>query len=234
MNAVAVAELVMGLILSVDRRIPENVQLLKEGKWRKGEFVKQPGLYGRTLGCLGFGFVAQEVALRAKAFGMKVITFTIPLIPEDLVRTGATHVDTVEELFSTADIITIHVPKTKSTLRMVNSRLLSMMKPGAVLVNTARGDLVKTADMEKKLKEDPKFWYASDVHDGEPSAKKADFPPSALVKRPNFYGSHHIGAGTLQAERAVGEEAGRVIRVFKSTGRIDDKNWVNKRFMPKL
>ncbi len=58
MNAVAVAELVMGLILSVDRRLPENVQLMKEGKWRKGDFVKQPGLYGRTLGCLGFGFVA--------------------------------------------------------------------------------------------------------------------------------------------------------------------------------
>ncbi len=170
---------------------------------------------------------------------MKVITFTIPLIAEDLTRTGATSVSTVEELFATSDIITIHVPKTKSTLRMVNKRLLSLMKPGAIFVNTARGDLVNTGDMEEKLKTDKTFWYASDVHDKEPSAKSADFPPSAIVKCPNFYGTHHIGAGTKQAERAVGEEAGRVIRQYRKTGTIADKNWVNKsmidrKLMPKL
>ena len=182
MNAIAVAELVMGLMLAVDRRIPDGVQLMRDGKWRKGDFVKQPGVYGRTVGCLGFGFVAQEVAIRAKAFGMNVQTFTIPVIPADLERTGAKTVDSVEELFKTSDFITLHVPKTKTTLRMVNEKLLSLMKPDAVLINTARGDLVNTADMETHLKKEKKFFFASDVHDGEPNAKKADFPASGIVQ----------------------------------------------------
>lgn len=92
-------------------------------------------------------------------------------------RTGATTVDSVQTLFKNSDFITIHVPKTKSTFKMVNTKLLSLMKPGAVLVNTARGDLVESKDIMKKLEEDKSFWYAADVHDNEPGAKKADFKP---------------------------------------------------------
>ena len=107
-NATAVAELTMGLIISIDRRLWENYALQKEGKWAKGRFADCLGLKGRTLGLIGFGNVAQRVAIRALAFEMKVVAYDcFPKAME-----GVVHVDSIDKVIEQADVISLHVPGT--------------------------------------------------------------------------------------------------------------------------
>jgi D-3-phosphoglycerate dehydrogenase len=222
-NASAVAELTMGLILNIDRRLAENYMLQKEGKWRKGTFAQCKGLKGRTLGLVGFGNIAQRVAKRALAFEMKIVAY-------DVFQTeleGVKFVSSVDEVLREADIISIHVPNLKSTEGMVNKEFLGKMKSNAVLINTARGELVNELDLLEHLNSNEDFWYGTDVLQGEPSAKECDFEhPLGMHKK--VYGSHHIGASTIQAENEIGQEAVRICQVFAGSGKIDDVNWVNK------
>lgn len=104
---------------------------------------------------------------------------------------------------------------------MINSSFLGKMKPDAVLINTSRGNIVKDADLLAHLNANEKFWYGADVLNGEPSAKKADFS-NDIAKHPRAYVTHHCGASTKQAEAAIGVEAVRVLRKFKTTRKIDN------------
>eukprot|EP01016_Furgasonia_blochmanni_P047691 TRINITY_DN7033_c0_g1_i2.p1 TRINITY_DN7033_c0_g1~~TRINITY_DN7033_c0_g1_i2.p1 ORF type:complete len:476 (-),score=123.56 TRINITY_DN7033_c0_g1_i2:186-1613(-) len=207
-NSVAVAELCMGLILAIDRRIAENVNLLKNKQWNKGEFSESTGVLGRTLGIVGYGYIGHEMVKRARSFGMNIVVYS-----DHLHRGDDPTVDTVEsldELLKRADIVSIHVPATAQTKGMVNKTFLGKMKPNGVLINTARGDLVNEADLVAHLETNKNFWYGADVFVGEPSDKKGVFD-SALAKHPRVYGTHHIGASTKQAEAAIGDEAYRMI-----------------------
>ena len=222
-NATAVAELTMGLITSIDRRLGENYKLQKEGKWRKGMFTKCIGLKGRTLGLIGFGNIAQRVATRALAFEMKVLTFN----RSNKTIEGVEAVASIDELLSESDIVSIHVPNNKDTKGMVNKEFLSKMKSNGVLINTARGAAVVEEDLQAHLEANEGFWFGTDVLQGEPSSKECDWE-HPLGMHPRVYGSHHIGASTKQAENEIGEEAVRICQVFAASGSVDNENWVNR------
>jgi D-3-phosphoglycerate dehydrogenase len=220
-NNIAVAELAMGLILSLDRRIPENVQLLKEGKWNKEAYAECSGLFGRTLGLIGTGFVGSEVAKRAIAFGMKVIAYDIFISKEDMEKKGMVKVDVLEDLIKKADVISMHVPLLKETAGMINAKFMSMMKDDAVIINTARGELAVEADVIARLNAKPLFYYGCDVICNEPSFKKGEFK-SELAMHSKCYATHHIGASTKQAEEAIGIEAVRMVKKYSETKVMDN------------
>ena len=216
-NSVAVAELTLGLLLCIDRNIPDNVHELRSGKWNKKKFSVAQGLMGRTFGIIGAGSIGMAVAERATAFGMKVLMIEKPGRSSELLqRMAALSIDTVrsvEELVEQCDIVSIHVPSVDSTRKMVNSELLSHMREGSILLNTSRGEVVD----EKALLDaiDSKGIRAGlDVYANEPAARAGEFD-SKLAKHPNVYGTHHIGASTSQAQNAVADGVIEIVNNFK-------------------
>lgn len=225
-NGIAVAELAMGLMISIDRRIAEGVQLLKEGKWRKGMFAECQGLKGRTLGIIGFGNIGKEIAVRARAFGMTVVA-TDPFLSAEAAKTfGVEYAADKDEVLAVADIITFHVPALPETKGMINSELLAKCKDNVVIINTSRGDIVNEAQLLETLNARPDMWYGCDVYLGEPAGREADFV-HPLAQHPRVYGTHHIGASTKQSETAIGEEALRIILKYSKTRQVDAGNCVN-------
>lgn len=223
-NAVAVAELALGLMLSLDRRIPDNVAALRAGQWNKKEFSKAPGLYGRTLGLIGFGSIGQEVARRARAFGMPVLVWSRRFAEDSALAAAAEAqfdlqvVSTPADVMSGADIISVHLALTKETRGFVNAALLAHARPGAMFINTARGEVVDYAALEAAAKE-KNLRVGLDVFANEPSAATGPFAES-IVALPAVYGTHHIGASTDQAQEAIAAEAVRIVRTFKETGKV--------------
>ena len=171
-NAHAVAELALGLILSIDRRIPEGVQLLREQKWNKGMFATCTGIKGRTLGLIGFGNIAQLVMDRAKAFDLNILVYTRTQKSGLEKKLGFQYANSLQELLSKSDIVSIHTPATAETKEMVNKEFLSHMKPDAVLINTSRGTVVNEADLLAHLEANKGFWFGTDVFNGEPAGTK--------------------------------------------------------------
>lgn len=223
-NAIAVAELTMGLILSLDRYIPDAVQEAREGHWNKAAYSKANGLYGQTLGILGMGPIGQEVASRARAFGMEVVAWSRSLTREQAGKLGVRRVSTPLEVATEADVLTLHVALAPETEGLVSSALLKKMKPGALLVNTSRAEVVD----EKALAEAcsaGRVRAALDVIRDEPSSKEGELS-TPLREVPGIYITHHIGASTRQAQMAVAAEAARVAREFAREGRVE--NWINR------
>ncbi|MEQ1910217.1 MAG: 3-phosphoglycerate dehydrogenase family protein [Vicinamibacterales bacterium] len=218
-NAVAVAELTLGLILALDRRIPDNVVSLREGKWNKKEFSKAKGLFGSTLGLVGYGNIAQEVAKRAIGFGMHVVVwsrrFASGTEHPDLPVTAATSLETLAEV---ADIVSLHLALSKDTRGLLGDSFFSRMKPGAAFINTARGEVVDYAALENAVTTRG-LRVGLDVFPGEPATGTADvsIPLAAL---PNVYGTHHIGGSTDQAQEAIAAETVRVIVAYMTTGKV--------------
>lgn len=223
-NAVAVAELAMGLMLALDRRIPDNVAELRAGTWNKKEYSKARGLAGRTLGLIGFGNIGQEVAARARAFGMPVRVWTRRLAADaaEAARVAEAHdvtvVSTPAEAVTGADVVSVHLALTKDTRGFVNAELLSHMKAGAYFVNTARAEVVDqpalaVAVAAKGLR------AGLDVFAAEPAGANGAFADD-IVQLPGVYGTHHIGASTDQAQDAIAGETVRIVRTFKETGRV--------------
>lgn len=223
-NSVAVAELTMGLILSVDRRIPDNVAELRAGKWNKKEFSKAKGLLGQTLGLIGFGHIGQEVAARARAFGMPVLVWSRRFSDDAAARAAAEQsfdiqvVASAAELVAKADILSVHLALNKETRGFVNAELLAHAKKGAYFINTARGEVVDYAALEAAVKE-KSLRVGLDVFANEPAEASAVFSDT-LVGQPGVYGTHHIGASTDQAQEAIATETVRIIRTFKDTGKV--------------
>jgi D-3-phosphoglycerate dehydrogenase len=223
-NAVAVAELAMGLILALDRRLPDNVAELRAGAWNKKEYSKARGLYGRTLGLLGFGNIGQETAIRAKAFGMPVVVWTRRFAADAAERArvsaalGITVLAKAEEVVRAADVLSIHLALAKDTRGFVNAALLSHLKPGAFVVNTARAEVVDQAALAAVIR-DKSVRAGLDVFAAEPTAAAGAFTDD-IVQLPGVYGTHHIGASTDQAQEAIAGETVRIIRTYKDTGRV--------------
>jgi len=237
-NSIAVAELAFGLILSLDRRIPDNVAELRAGKWNKKDFSKARGLHGRTLGLLGFGSIGQEMAKRAQAFGMKLAVWSelgievgtdglpvdLPLLMRLRPASGAPmepHVRvcaTPAEVAAHCDILSVHLALNDKTRGVVSAEVLSQLKPGSFFVNTARGEVVDYKALEAAVKE-KNLRVAIDVYSKEPATPSGDFL-DPLVLLPNVYGTHHIGASTDQAQEAIAAETVHIIQVFAQTGRV--------------
>lgn len=212
-NSIAVAELAMALMLSLDRRIVANVNDLRSGKWNKTEYSKSKGIYGSTLGILGLGNIGKEVAKRALAFGMHVIACD-PTASHELMT--ALHVEKVEDIYTLAaraDVITVHLPGTEQTKGLFNKKFFDTMKQGATFINTARGSLVNTADLAAALKEG-KIKAALDVYENEPKATDTAFDNTPFEGLENFYGTHHIGASTEQAQDAVAARAVEIVKAY--------------------
>ena len=223
-NSVAVAELTMGLILALDRRIPDNVAELRAGTWNKKEYSKAKGLLGRTLGLLGFGHIGREVARRARAFGMPVLVWSRRFSEDGIARSSAETefdvrvVDSPQDLMSGSDIVSIHVALTKDTRGFVDAELLSHLRTGAYIVNTARAEVMDYAALKQAVQQRD-LRVGLDVFENEPSAATAPFT-DALITDPRVYGTHHIGASTDQAQEAIAAETVRIIRTFKETGKV--------------
>ncbi|MBS1717252.1 MAG: hydroxyacid dehydrogenase [Armatimonadetes bacterium] len=222
-NSIAVAELAFGLILSADRRIPDNVIQLREGKWNKKEFSKARGIYGSTLGLVGMGAIGQEMMIRARAFGMKVVAYSRWMTPEVAAHLGISMANTVEDLASRCDVISVHVALTPKTKGMLGKAFFEAMRPGSIFINTSRAEVVDQAAMEAATKE-KNIFCGLDVFEGEPATGEGVYEGS-LRTNPRVYTTHHIGASTEQAQEAIAAETVRIVREFKNSG--DVPNVVN-------
>ena len=215
-NALAVAELALGLIISADRRIPDNVADLRDGAWNKKRYSRARGLFGRSLGIVGAGAIGMAVAERAAAFGMRIMVIASPRRGEAararLVAVGATEQPSLGALAEKSDYLTLHVPGGAQTRGLVSRDVLARMRPGAVLVNTSRSDVVDEAALIEAL-DTKELRAVVDVYDGEPASGEARFD-SPLARHPNVYGTHHIGASTEQAQLAVADGVTNVIAAF--------------------
>jgi len=214
-NAIAVAELTIGLLLAIDRRIADNVAELRAGTWNKSAFAKAEGLFGKRLGIVGVGDIGLAVAERAAAFGLRVVAISKdrdPDMEERLRAIDADPVDSLEELVSTSDIVSIHLPATQETESLFDAALLGRMKEGAILLNTSRGDIVDEAALLDAI-ESRGLRVGLDVYPDEPASGKAEWS-SKLAQHPNVVGTHHIGASTAQAQRAVADGVVEIIEAF--------------------
>jgi len=217
-NAIAVAELAWGLILSCDRRIPDQVAELREGKWNKKEFANAAGLYGRTLGVIGLGGIGKEVAKRGLSFGMRVVAWSRSLTDEQAAELGIERCEDLNELASISDAISVNVASTDETTKLIDETFLSTMKEGAIFVNTSRGNVIDeealAAVIEKK-----KLRVGLDVYNNEPSSGDNTFTP-AIVAKECVYGTHHVGASTQQAQDAITAETVKIISQFVLDGSV--------------
>jgi len=237
-NSVAVAELAFGMILAMDRRIPDNVAELRAGKWNKKEYSKARGIHGLTLGLLGFGNIGQEMAKRAQAFGMNLVIWSeigvtidrdgIPIDLPILVRFRPASGSLIEPIIQVAktpaevaekcDILSVHLAANALTKGIVNADVLGRLKPGSYFVNTARAEVVDYKALEQVVKE-KNIRVALDVYPGEPAGGAADFD-FPMAKLPGVYGTHHIGASTDQSQEAIAAETVRIIQAYKEKGLV--------------
>ncbi len=194
--AEAVAELAIGLIVSLARQIPLADRTMKEGQWIKKQ-LKGWELKGKTLGTIGLGNIGEKVARIAKAFGMKIlITKRTPPVPELLKELEGEFIP-LDELLKRSDIVTIHVPLSPETHHMIGAEELRKMKDGAFLVNTSRGAIVDSQALLDALQSGKLGGAALDVYEVEPPTDLA------LVKLPNVVATPHVGAQSREAQRTA-------------------------------
>jgi len=218
MNSVAVAELTIGLMIALDRRIVDETQDLRRGIWNKKEYSKAGGLKGRTLGIIGLGRVGTEVAKRARAFEMRLFyadVFDRPDLERDL---GLVKVP-LDRLLSESDFISLHVPGGTSTKHMIGEREIAKMKPTAFIINASRGGVVDERALTTALQAGKLAGAAFDVWEVEPETPEGEFRDET-PKAPHVVGTHHVGASTEQAQLAVAEETVRIVRTFLKTGKV--------------
>ena len=222
-NAVAVAELAFGLILALDRRIPDNVDDLRRGRWNKKEYSRARGLFGRTLGLIGYGSIGHEMARRAHGFGMRCIVWSRRFERDP----GAARADDGPpitlaarpmDVAAAADILSVHLALAPETRDFVGDAIFSRMKSGAVFINTARAEVVDDEALRRAV-ELRGIRAGLDVFAREPVSASGEFD-DPIVRLPGVYGTHHIGGSTDQAQEAIAEETVRVIEAYKNTGKV--------------
>lgn len=216
-NSIAVAELAFGLMLSIDRKIPDNVLDLRNSLWNKKKYSVAEGIYGKTLGIFGIGEIGQELAIRAKAFGMKILV-NDPIaqqnkslkISEMLTNKVFEFVNSAEELLKIVDIVSLHVPSTAQTKGMVNKEFLKHMRPNSILINTSRGNVIVDEDLIDAMNT-KNIRAGLDVYNNECATSTGTFE-TPLSKHKNVYGTHHIGASTEQAQNEIAKEVIKILR----------------------
>lgn len=199
----ATADLTMALLLATARQIPQASRDAREGRWVTWSPAGWLGadLEGATLGIVGMGKIGRAVAQRAKGFGMKLLYTDIPLPPEVEAELGATRVE-LPELLRQSDFVTLHVPLTPETRGLIGEEQLRLMKPHAILVNTARGAVIQMNALLKALQENWIGGAALDVTDPEPLPSN-----HPLYAQPNCLIVPHIGSATRDTRRRMAELA---------------------------
>jgi D-3-phosphoglycerate dehydrogenase / 2-oxoglutarate reductase len=221
-NASAVAELVLGLVVALDRRIPDAVASLRAGRWERQEYGKAEGLQGRTLGLAGLGAIGREVAQRARSLGLNVVAWSRSLTPARAAELGVSWVASIDELAAKSHILSLHLALVDRTRHIVNQALLALLPERSMLVNTARADLV---DMDALVEavETRGLRAALDVFADEPRGSKTFAAPDLFRVRASgglIYGTPHIASATDQAQLAIASETVRVIRSFMLEGTV--------------
>jgi D-3-phosphoglycerate dehydrogenase len=213
-NSVSVAELVIGMMLALYRHLFAATKSMKAGRWEKKQF-KGHELNGKIFGLIGYGRIAREVAKRATAFDMKIIT-TDPYI--DSLDTDPYAAQKVElsELLQSADVISIHVPLDKTTKNMISKKELALCKQEAILIHCARGGIVDEIALYQSLKQHQLAGAALDVYQTEPPGE------TDLLKLPNVIATPHIGASTVEAQIRTAENAARQLIDFFKTGKLQN------------
>lgn len=198
-NTVAAAEHTMALMLAMARNIPQAYQSLKQGEWRRSAFMGIE-VRNKVLGVVGLGRVGSEVAKRAQSFGMRLVAFD-PFVAPDYARRLGADLLSLDDLLAQADFITLHTPLTANTSKLIGQRELALMKPGARLINVARGELIDEEALLEALESDRLAGVALDVFVSEPPS---DF---SLIEHPKVLATPHLGASTQEAQREVAIEA---------------------------
>ena len=218
----SVAELTIGQMLALARFIPKADSSMKKGEWIKKQ-LKGTELYGKTLGLIGSAYIAQHVAKIANCIGMKVLVYSPNCTDEKAEKMGATRKD-LKDLLIESDFISLHIPHNKSSHYLLNKETISLMKPGAYLINSARGGVVEEQALYDALKEGKISGAAVDVFETEPTVKE-----NKLLTLNNVILTPHIGASTKEAQIQAGTVCAEQILTV-----LDGKNpdfWVNKKFM---
>lgn len=213
-NAQAVSELAFGLMLALDRFIPDNVSELRAGKWNKKAFSKAKGLHGRTLGLVGLGNIGRDMITKAKAFGMNVVAFSRHTSPADADAMGI-RLGSLEDL-AACDIVSVHCSLTDDTRGLLGAEFFASLKPGAMFINTSRCEVVDQIALIEAVRSRG-LRAGIDVFDGEPATPEGEYT-GPLSNEPNVYVTHHIGASTEQAQEAVADETVRIVREYKDSG----------------
>ncbi len=216
-NSVSVAELAMGLVLALARHVPAADAAMKLGKWEKKKFLGEE-VRDKTLGLAGLGRIGQEVARRARSFGMQIIAHD-PFISEQVAADLGAELVSLDELFARADYVSLHLPSTPQTRHLVNADRLGRAKRGIRIVNTARGDLVDEKALADAIEAGQVGGAALDVFDKEPTIDHR------LQMLPQVIATPHIAASTREGQELVGVETAAALRDFLKTGVI--RNAVN-------
>ena len=225
-NAIAVAELAIGLMFAIDRHIAPATADLRAGDWNKQTYSRARGLFGSTLGIIGMGAIGIEVAQRASACGLKVITELRNDRTHNgrrrMADIGVVEVPDRPALLAASDIVSLHVPGGEDTVGMVDAEFLGAMKPDAVLVNTSRGEVVDEVALLAAL-DSTDLRAGLDVFANEPSGGVGQIN-SQLARHPKVTATHHIGASTEQAQLAVAEGTAEVIEAYRHGAVLDCVN----------
>lgn len=203
-SSIAVAEMAFALMLAVASRVTEAHESMAAGRWDKKQ-LKRTELSGKTLCLVGMGNIAREVALRAQAFGMRVVAYRQSGKPSDVADVRPSLAQAVAD----ADYVSLHTPLTDQTRGMIDARVIAGMKDGAALINTGRGAAVVEADVASALQSGKLRAYATDVWPSDPPP--ADCP---ILKAPNVVMAPHLGASTKENLLRIGEEAHGIVQQF--------------------
>jgi len=213
-NAVAVAELTIGMMIALARKVPAANSTMHAGKWEK-KSLQGTELRGKTLGILGLGRIGLEVARRARGFGMEIVG-TDPFVSAAVARENGIIVVPVEELFAKADYLTLHVGLTPQTHGIINTKTLATMKKGVRIINCARGELVCDADLAAALKSGQVAGAALDVFAVEPPKDSPYFELDNVILSP------HIAGSTAEAQEAVGVQIAQQVREYLKLGVVQN------------
>ncbi len=223
-NSAAVAELAWSLILSCDRRVPDQTADLRRGVWKKKEYAKASGLYGRTLGVVGLGRIGREIASRGHAFGMKVVAWSRSLTQERADEVGVGYCANLINLAKSSDVVSISVAAAAETNGLIGNKFCAALKPGSILVNTSRGSVVDEDALRAVIRKNG-IRAGLDVFAIEPPGGEGKFE-DPIIDEPCVYGTHHVGASTDQAQQAIAAEAVRIIEIYQTMGSVP--NCVNR------
>lgn len=207
--SISVAEMVIGQMLALARRIPEATASMKAGKWEKKKF-KGFELYGKTLGIIGIGRIGQEVAVRALGLGMKVRYHDPFSCVPTTIHACQIEQSEFEELLKESDLITLHIPLTDRTRGLLGAKEFDKMKDGVVIVNCARGGVVDEKELFEALKSGKAKGACLDVFETEPPGN------SPLLALDNVIATPHVGSSTVEGQARVGTEVARKIIDFMS------------------
>ena len=215
----ATAEIAMLLILGTCRRAAEGIKWARNKNWKwSADFLIGKQLEGSRLGILGMGRIGRAVALRAKAFGMQIHYHNRSRLKTDL-EAGANYHDSIQSLFSVSDILSINCPATPETTNIINKKTLEFFPEGAIITNSARGDMIDDEAMVKALISGRIFALGLDVYKGEPNIHPG------YLNQPNVFILPHLGSATKKTRIAMADLAIDNIEEYFKTGHC--KNMVN-------